>query len=91
MQINVFISVTASHRNYNKNLLDTAILLIDGGDNGRMTTFPTDDDLFVRYTRLLAEQTGSVTAILKNIPNQRKQLLALLNQKTYNSLSHHQL
>ena len=59
------------HKKYNPNLLDTGMLLIDGGDNTNMLEPPTDDDIFVRVTRMMAEQTGSVTAVLKNVPNAR--------------------
>jgi hypothetical protein len=61
-----------AHKNYNAGLLDTGFLLIDGGDNTNMAEPPTDEDIFVRLTKAMAEQTGSVTAVLKNIPNQGK-------------------
>merc|ERR1719228_1822263 len=45
-------------------------MLIDGGDNTGMMTEPSDDDVFLRLTKLMAQSTGSVTAVLKNIPHQ---------------------
>ena len=42
-----------SHRHYNPGMLDTGMLLIDGGDNNKMETPPTDSDIFVRATRLM--------------------------------------
>ena len=57
------------HRKYNPQLLDTGFLLIDGGDNTNMPTAPIDD-IFVTLTKVMAQQTGTVTACLKNIPNQ---------------------
>ena len=59
------------HKKYNEELLDTGMLLIDGGDNHNMATPPTDSDIFVRLTKMFAQQTGSVTSIIKNIPNQK--------------------
>ena len=53
--------------------MDTGAVLIDGGDNNEMLKPPdsSNPDIFMQITKLLAQQTGTVTAILKNIPYQR--------------------
>ena len=60
----------AGHAKYNEKLLDTAMVLIDGGDNDNMMSEPSDNDIFLRLTKLLAQQTGSVTAV--GLPHQAR-------------------
>ena len=56
-------------RNFNKELLDTALLIIAGGSNSGNDF--TGDSTDAEATRILAQTTGSVAVLLNQVPNGR--------------------
>ena len=56
-------------RNYNTDLLDTALMIIAGGSNNGNNF--TGDSTDAQATRILAQTTGSVAVLLNQVPNGR--------------------
>ncbi len=52
-----------------KDLMDTAVMLIDGG--GNRDTPPSWDDDMIKYGRVWTMLTGNIFITLKQIPNER--------------------
>ncbi|CAK8676928.1 unnamed protein product [Clavelina lepadiformis] len=55
---------------FDPSMANSGYLLIDGGDNDNTEQIPDVTDTFVAMTGLMADATMSVTADLKQIPNQ---------------------